>query len=106
MRFEDLPLRNVRDRAFQDACRIIRRTLLKMPVHYVDFISAFTSMGNDGRSLSKVKPSSAEVESVRLVFNNIADMHKLTPGERLVVIGILLQEKGSELMHTEIEQEK
>lgn len=92
MNFEDLPLRHPRDIYCQDACRAIRRTLNGMNFADADFSFAF--IASDG-------PVSDEARSIRRVFETMANDRRLTSGERVLIIGTLLQDHSTRILRKE-----
>lgn len=97
MNFEDLPLRHPRDIFVQDACRAIRRTLNSVACFDVDFWSAFVIDPNF--------PPSPDALSIRRVFDTMANDRRLTPGEKMLLIGILLQDRSTAVIQTEMLRE-
>lgn len=96
MNFEDLLLRDPRDIELQRASRAIRRTLNGMDFQVADFSFAFLASG---------EPMSDEARSIRGVFDNMADSRRLTMGERVLIIGSLLQDHSIRLLRREREAE-
>lgn len=92
MNFEDMPLRHPRDIYCQDACRAIRRTLNGMPFEDEDFSFAF---------IASDSTMSNEARSIRRVFETMADDRHLTSGERVLIIGSLLQDHSARILRKE-----
>lgn len=92
MNFEDLPLRHPRDIYCQDACRAIRRTINGMPFEDADFSFAF---------IASELPMSNEARSIRRVFETMANDRRLTSGERILIIGSLLQDHSARIIRKE-----